>query len=654
MTSADAAPGWIVTPAPPLPAPVEPGGMELPTPSTPRDQPSPPTALFLLSVSLLGFLGVALLLYQLKFHGQTAYLYHVPTRDLFVFFLALVTAPFLLTVFRRVPVLFLLAPAVLIFFLYPLFSPFGLPFSRDPIFNFQFAQSIVSSGTWNPAVGVTGQAGTYSYFPGGAIYSSEVSSLTSLSLLQTFNWGVFLFRLLVVPLAIYAMAARLFSVRSAPLAVLIYLGIPSIEFNIPTQQDFAIIWFILALMVLAFLATSKRPSTFLQLALIAFCTAVIVSHHVSTYILLGWLGSLAILPWILKRRDPYPNARSAIVFLRTLATTFLWVILVTLPVVIYQTGILQANIASVLHPAAKSLGAVGAIRGSTFTLYQTGWIVLGIALIVALALLTMVESYREESRAFSTFSIFTGLLLIALSLPFLSTGFSFLALRIMEYAGVVLAPAAAFWLVERVAWGQIFPRRRYSRSTYRRHSRVSVRRRRVGGALVVVIAILVFTGGSLVPLSTRDQFASPSGVLIDSPMFINSSAYQAVQWASAHMNRSEVIWGDYLAYSSFGAFGGFTIHFNSYPLFNGTLFNETLIADKSFHVGSYVVTDIYLTRQFIQPEFDGPSNSQPSAPLTQAELNKFYNPLFFSIIYSNSVFTIVKTINVPTAAYLAS
>jgi hypothetical protein len=330
---------------------------------------------------LLGFLLVAFLLYEFKFHGASQYFHGIPTRDLFVGGLALAVAPYLLTVFRRVPALFLVFPAVLIFFLYPIFSPHGLPFSRDPIFNFQFAQAVANSSMWVPLSGVTGQAQTYSYYPGGAVYSTVVSSLTTLPVVQTFDWGYYAFRLLVVPLAIYAIAARLFSARSAPLAVMLYLGIPSIEFNIPTQQDFAITWFILALAVLAFLATSKRSSTFLQAALVAFCTIVIISHHVSTYVLLGWLGGITILPLILRRRDPYPNARTGIAFLRSLVTVLVWAVLVTLPVLRQQTSFLAKNVALIFHPA-RSLSPGGAARGSTFPLYQDGWIALAIALIV--------------------------------------------------------------------------------------------------------------------------------------------------------------------------------------------------------------------------------------------------------------------------------
>ena len=179
----------------------------IPTPPRPTGSWTP---VFLLFLSFLGFLGIALLLYSIKFDAVTSDWHGFPTRVAFVLLLALASAPFALTIFRRVPVLYLAFPVILIFFIYPIFSPYGLPYSRDTIFNFQFAQAIQSSGTWQPLSGVVGQADVYSYFPGGAIFNAEVSSMTSLSLFQTFLWSYDLLRLLVIPLAVFALASRLF------------------------------------------------------------------------------------------------------------------------------------------------------------------------------------------------------------------------------------------------------------------------------------------------------------------------------------------------------------------------------------------------------------------------------------------------------------
>jgi hypothetical protein len=630
----------------PEPAPV----FTAPRPPAPSQ---PNAALLTLCISLVGFLGVAILLYEYKFHGVTTTFHGLPTRILFVVSLALACAPYVLTIFRRVPVLFLLLPTALIFFLYPIFSPYGLPFSRDPIFNFQFAQSILGSGGWTPTAGVSGQAIVYSFYPGGAVFNGEVSTLTNLPLLNTFNWGYELLRFLVIPLAIYGIAVRLFGSRSGPLAVLFYMATPSIENNLPTQQDFAVTFFILAIAVLTYAATTEYASVFLRITLVAFGAMVIISHHVSTYILIGWLGGLAVLPWLLKGRDLYTRLRSAAVFVGTIAVAAIWVFVVTLPVITGQIAILEANVDAIFGPSTK-IQRASRLGGVTFPLYQEVWIVAAVGLLVLMAILTLAETYNRDEDGFTAFSILTGFLIVVLAIPFLSTGFSFLALRDLEFSGVILAPAAAWWLVHRFVYrpptasrssGSIANEAIYARPTTAR------RRRGLGrgtaGAIAVVLVLVIFTGGSLVPLSTRDQFATPGSSLIDSPNHVDPNAIEAVTWADAHLNQSKSVWGDYLVYDTFGGFGRFPIHFNSYNVFQPTSLCN--FATLTFQ-GQYIITDVYLTGTFPPPVFPGTAGDQPNGTYLPdyVDIAKFSeNPQFFATLYQNSIFTIYEIVAEP-------
>jgi hypothetical protein len=635
-----------------------PGDEPFVPPSVPRPE-SPQgswAAVFLLFLSFLGFLGIALLLYSFKFDGVTAHWGIVQTRVAYVLLLALSAAPFLLTIFRRVPVLFLALPVVLIFFIYPVFSPYGIPYNRDPIFNLQFAQAILSSGSWHPLAGVTAQAGVYSYFPGGAVFNAEVASLTSLTLFQTFPWGYDLLRLLIVPLAIYALSARLFGPRSAALAVLFYISVPSIEMNIPTQQDFAVTFFVLVFAALAFLATESTLSknlTMLRVAVIVGVAMVVISHHVSTYLLLGFLGGLAILPWILGRKDPYPAARAGAVFFGAVALVLVWIAAVTLPVIEAQKAIFADNLYAILHPSQVAPQAV--IPGATFPTYLVVWIALAAAVEVVLALVVLAENYRRKDRAFVTFSIVSAMLVAVLSVPFLSTGFNILVLRQFEYTGVIFAPAAAWWICAHLVGGEkgmapepapsgvpAPPPRKVSRAPRSALQRVGL------PALAVGLVVLVFAGGCLVPLSTRDQFATSSNVLVDSPMHINQTVYAAAVWAEHHLSPAHPIWGDYLAYTVFGGFAGFRLKYDSYPLFQGTVFSPTAVARLSSL--DYVVVDTYMTTVTLQPVFYGPLTDQPAAPLTAADLAKFNNPEYFSVLYQDSTFTIYEaTQTIPLA-----
>ena len=621
--------------------------------------PGPTASLVSLFFSLLGFIGVALILYEFKFHPIHSSLYSldsVPTRILFVLSLASAAAPFYVTTLRRVPVLYLLPPVFLIVFLYPLFSPYGLPYSRDAIYNLQFAQSILTTHTWHPLVDVSAQAQIYSYYPGGAVYNALVPSLTGFPLNQTFLWAYELLRLLVIPCAIYAFCVRLFGSRPAPLAVLFYLTVPSIEMNVPTQTDFAVLWFILAIVLLGFLATSSTTSEtgFLRTMFIVASLMVVVSHYVTTYLLIGMLFGLAFLPWILRRRDPYPNLRSFTMFLVVLTMLLVWVALVSRPVILKEYSILVLNVHAVFAPGVAK--AAAAPPGVTFPLYELVWIGAAIVVIGGLAMLTLTRTYRFEQLAFITFGIITSLLVGIFSIPFLSTGFSFLALREFEFVGVFFAPAGAWFITNRLLRPRIETPVSPPRHLPRLASRFRVPPKRAVW-LAVALCVIVVGGGELVPLSTRDQFSQvPNAVSIDSPLFINQTAYDAGEWASAHMDPTYPVWGDYLAYSVFGGFAHFQMVWDSYDMFSNATFNEPLLL--RVFVGQYVVVDSYMTnyyahnKTFAPPMFFGSKDDQPSGQIQEANIAKFADhPYYFELIYANAVFTVYQVVNIPCNDY---
>jgi len=636
-----------------IPAAATPTGAAPSSPSAypgPQNPSDPRMALASLFFSLIGFLGVALVLYEYKFRGVSASLDGFPTRVIFVVFLALAAAPFFVTIFRRVPLPYLVLPVVLIVSIYALFSPFGLPYSRDPIYNFQVSQAMLNLHSWSPNQGVTAQAQTYSYYPGGAIFDALVARLTGLTLLQSFNWSYVLFRLLVIPLAIYALTARVLSARAAPLAVLLYISVPSIELGVPTQQDFAVVWFLLAVVILAFLIkASPEDSLFLRVMLFVASAMVVISHHVSTYFLLAFLLGIAVFPWLLKRKDPYPNLRAPYAFLRTAALVLVWVALVTLPVLQKQSAIFLANANLLFHPSAQSSVAT-VVPGTSYPTYQLFWIGFAIAISVVAAIIVLIEKYRDDEAAFVTFALITSFVIAIVSIPFVSTGFNFLALREFEFIGVIIAPALAWFLVERVAYGRLLPSPRPARSAAPSVPAVHPRSRHAWSvAFAGLLVLIVITGGYLVPLSTRDQFATvPQGVLIDSPVYIDHNAYEASSWAASYISRDHAMWGDYLAYSVFGGFAAFKTVYDPYPMFNGTTFNANTVSRMA--VGDLIVTDVYMTEPHLEPVFPGPLYDQPAGGfIPLANLAKFNNPTEFAVLYQDSTFTVYQVVAIPPA-----
>jgi hypothetical protein len=630
---------------------------------------APGWTLISLFLCLLGFLGVAGLLYGYKFLEIGAYYHGIPTRILFVLALALVGSPFYVTIARRVPGIFLILPVALLAFLYPLFSPYGLPYSRDTVFSFQFAQVLLQQHHWVPGGLVTNQAIVYSYYPGSGVFNAETSSFTGLPLIQTFNWGLQLFRFLVIPVGIYALTVRFFGPRAGPLAVFLYMGVPSIEVNIPTQQDFAMPFLLLMVLMAVYLIHTETVAlTPLRVGFVIFSSFIIISHHLTSYIAGAWLAAILIFPYILRGRNAFDKLRPAAAVGRYLLVFLLFVLLVSGPAFVNHVQLLYTAVGSIFS-GVPTTGRASTI-GSTFPFYQTSWIFLSLGIVVLISLYVLVLLLRRPKLTFLSTLIVIALLTALVTIPFLPTGLSFLALRLMEYSELILAPVVAWFLVvylqrERAAAPPTTsPSAAGSPEVPHPPSRRPTPRRSwLPVAAAVAISVVIFTGGSLVPLSTRDAFAPASAVLIDAPRYINQSAYDAALWAKANLpptlynasnhTWSHLVWGDYLVYSVYGGFGDFEMAWSPFHIFEHHILNDTNWT--GIRVGDYVVTDVLMTE--VIPSFPGPTNrvgfatSQPNAPILAVNLTKFQNnPKYFQPVYENPIFKVYVVIANPCNA----
>lgn len=632
----------------PEPAPVNTPGGQAPDKAVvavkPEYGPHANWTLAGLAVSLIGTAGIAAILYIIRFvaGGYAVVSWDgLPMRVIFVLLLGMVGAPLLVSIRYRVPPLLFVIPVVLNGLLYTLFLPYGLPDGRDPVFVYQMSQSFLQYGQWVPGHLVTEQAIIYSYWPAAGVFNAEFSQFTNLSLVVGFTWAQPVFRLLIMPCVIYALTARAFGARSSGLALYLYLAVPSYELNIPTQQDFTLPWFALTLLFLFCLATRKRQNPWdLRIAVAVFSTYAILGHHGSSYITLGWLAALGVLPFILwgfrKNQKPFPRMRPFAPIARYFALFALYAIVVS------AAGI-HGNLTTIENSVLGFLAAGGPTGksqhlGQSFPTYQLGWIVASIGLVFLLALLVVRRVYRYERIRFLVTNLVIGLTGAVVALLMLPTGLIVIAERIMEYMGIVLAPAAAWYIVRVMAppspktappgGHRLWSRRPFAGLTT---------------AAAVAIAFVIFTGGALVPASTRDAFAPVSGTISDSARYMDENAYSAAIWASTHLNRTNLVWGDRLVYSVYGGFAMMSLHWDSYRVFNGT--NLTNTDWTTARAGQYIITDVYMTQ--ISPVFLGPSSDQPGAPLSTAEIGKFQNPAYFEVLYQNSVFTVYEIFVVP-------
>lgn len=592
-----------------------------------------------LGLALVGFIEVAAQLYTLKFVGSGPTLLGLPSRVLFVFGLTLVVAPLILSVFRRPVVLFVLPSIALVFLLYPLFAPYGIPSGLDPIYNFQFAQSLLQTGHWTAGSGVTNQAVAYSYYPGSAVFNAELASFTGVPLYQTFTWGIPLLRLLLLPAAIYGLANRYFGSRIAFGAVLIFLATPSILFNAPVQSEFAIPFFALTLTLVGYLLVDgQNRQSSLAVSAALFAGLVVISHTLTAYALAAWLVGLLRLSVLFRSSSSSRIGRAGAVLGAYLAFLFLFTYTVSRPEFLANYNSLTTVLGSLLNPASLSRSSATSL-GASFPLYQLVWSYLAFLVLLLGSLLVLRRWFRTQRRSFATPNLIMAILAVVVALPLLVTPYNFLAERIMEYGEVFMAPALAWGIVRWTRPGLVGPVA--ARSVTRREGAPTAWRRYGTVVGVIALVVLVFTGGSLVPASTRDQFAASSAISEGSTLHISQHSYTLAQWARSHLTASTYVWGDYLTYSVFGGLGRFNMQYNQYSIFNGTTLPASVWAKVP--LGSYVVVDKYMTTS--TPQF--PGDLQPTGPLTSGQFEKFNDPAFFDLVYQDSTFTIYQVVALP-------
>lgn len=605
----------------------------------------PGLTLLSLGLCLAGLLELTYQVYVLNFVGAGPTLGGLPSRVVFVFALTLVVSPLILAIFRRVPILFVLPPIALVFLLYPLFSPYGLPYTQDPIFNYQYAYVILQSAHWAPDAGVTLQAGAYSFYPGNGVFNAEVSAFTGIPLIQTFNWGENIERLLILPPVLFALGKRFFSERVGIISVLFFLATPSIDLNAPIQMEFAVPFFALTLVLLAFLVVGPRVDRAPILAAAVLCAGfVVISHHVTSYALAAWLGLLVVL-WAVLR--PHPTARLSrvgVVAGAYLAFLLSYTLAVSWPNFVQNYGYLMVEVSSILHPSDLTASTATSI-GSSFPEYQLVWSYLAYLALILVSFVALRHWLRIQRRWFTTANLIVALVAVLVCLPLLVTGFSFLPERVMEYGAIFMAPAIAWWMTQKLGPRSAPPVARGAGPrplrpwTLAGSVRPTSTLRRAGIVVgLLLLTVLIFAGANLVPFAARDQFTATSELTTESTLHIRLNDYELGIWAHSHLTSSTYVWGDTLALAVFGGFGQFNEIFNQYMIFNGT--TVSALAWEFVSVGNYVVVDKYMTTTI--PQF--PGDLQPTAPLTAAQLAKFSNPEYFDLVYQDSTFTIYEVI----------
>jgi hypothetical protein len=595
-----------------------------------------------LAICLAGFLGLTALVLDLKSGIRGA------PRAMLLAFYAMVCAPFL-TAFWRVPKpSFLAAPVAAMFLLYPIASPYGIVYGRDPIFNFAFTQDVVRTGFWQPGI-PRGPADAYSLYPLGNVFMSWIILTASLPGEVAFLWIGPVLRLLVIPAAVYSIGLRTFGPRIACLGVFLYLGTASVLYGLPVQQGTGVIFFALALLSLLVLtqhptAEDRRRS---QILFAVVAAGIVLTHHLSSYIFAAWLAGVAVIvvnPRFRSAQSGVQLARLTLLAIYFIAILSLYIVVVSYRVYVVHQGGFQVVLQRLLTPESVPIGA-GSTPGRTFSLLEITWLGGSVMSLIGLAWISTRFFRGSGPHAMASANALVGALLVLVTLPFIATGQEYLPLRSTEYANLFLAPFAAATLFR---WSRPGPLRlpRFQPAALRSPSGVTI-------AGAILIASVVFMGGTLAQASMRTYFEEESDWSTNNALLYNSDWRRLAAWARAHYGVARV-WGDHSAIDMFVGFAHMEVHYGSSVFFyaeeiNRSHFQEgdTCIPSVSLLcIGDFVAVTHrmldYPSQFFLEPE------PPVRAPLTPQQVGKFADSPYFALIYQDPTFSTYRVVAKPS------
>ena len=578
---------------------------------------------------LLGFIGLIFVVWRMKTGaGGTP-------RALFVFLLGAICAPFYLAFVKTPKLPFLFAPVVAIFLLYPIAAPHGVVYSTDPIFNFSFTQDLLDTGFWAPGGG-NAFALTYSYYPVGNVFVGYVILNAPLQPDIGYLWIEPMLRLLAIPATVYSIGRRLFGPRTAAVGLLLYLGTPSILFNLPIQQGFGTIFFGLSLLSLFMLTQAVEFRAQIRAAglFAVVSAAIVVTHHLSSYVAAFWLAALGVLILRRRARTTLPVLLLTVLFAYFVVLLLVYIDFLTKPVFLGHELTLQTVLTNLVGPEGAPGSTSGSNLGRTFTQLEIGWLA---GSLIALFLLSLLSVWRYRVTRHHPFAVTNGIVaafLIFITLPLLFTPLNYVPLRINEYTGFIVMPFAAATLI------------RWARSDFwkslRRAPRVFREREWLPKALVVATSAVVVMGGNLAPLTMRAYFEPFLQRTTDSPLYLDVNSLRAADWAADHFAIGH-IWGDQLAVDVFAGFGDLPVRYGSARIFNGTSLDASVWASFKaidMRAGDYVAVNRWMT--ILRPNFFQEGlRPNPAAP---AELAKFATDPHFALVYQDATFSVYQVL----------
>lgn len=496
----------------------------------------------------------------------------------------------------------------------------------------------------------------FTSYPGLTIVSSAIKQLGRVSTFTAATTALGLVKVCSTALLFSLMLRITGSDRGAALGTLIYVFNPSFA-----QLDSSLFYETLAIplalaclwLIVQSTSSSRAGGRVNALAPSILMLALVVTHHFTTYILLGvlaaWLIAATLDP---KRRAAEPRFMVTIVLFIGVAATACW-----LSVVAYSTT--AHELGPVLGPAIRSLFRLIVGEEHSRHLFQSVgaisdplWLRL-LSYISVLILLggiaTWLLRWRRITR--SRGNLFKVLCLIALVYPVS------LAMRLTN-EGIEVSQRASEWLF--MGLGACFagilitPFRQHP-TLVRRHTMENLWSRfarQWPGRLIAVVALVAVGLGGIV-VGTAPYSRLPGTFLPGAdPRSVDSAGVSSAVWASHHLSRRSRIASDltdaeiFAGYTLTTPLSGRVHGFNISQLYTSKTFNEKdKYIFRSGHIG-YIMID---QRIRLQPSPSAQYFSSGLIPANQkaftyASFNKYATSREFNKIFDDGPVAIYKYI----------
>jgi hypothetical protein len=584
-----------------------------------------------LLVCLAGFVLLVSLMWTLKTGGQAP-------RLAYLLALAMTFAPFVVAILRRPKPLFLIPPVIALFLIYPVATPYGIVWSPDPTFNYNFTQSVVASGFWVPGKTETFEP-AYAYYPVGNVFMGYIILTAHLPGAVAFVWLEPIIRMLAIPATVYSIARRRFSAQTSTLALFFYLGTGSILFNAPVQQGMGTIFFALSLLSLLMMSQSPNKSAQRRVLILFMLSSatIVLTHHLTSYVFAGWIAGLALLMAGRPTRMNVAGLRLPLLAGYFAALLGVYVATFTYPIFLIHerslNGVLERLTSPELLSSASTGGVTGPSLGRTYETWEIAWIGSSILGLFALAVFSILKYRRARIIPFAVANGIVAAGIVFITLPLLATTAHDIPLRVGEYTNLFIAPFAAATLIR---WSQ-------SRLVQLEKFVPQVLHpKRWTAAGTVLLAALLFMGGAMVPGTNRVYFEARSQFSSDTVFLGGPDAARGSAWAVDHFGEAR-IWGDQLAVDFFVGFAPMRVDYGSSLIFVNQSFNATTWSKLA--VGDYVVVNHWMA--IYTPHFLREPEGAPPAAIPVTALEKFARDPHFTLVFEDATWSVYRVIAKP-------